>query len=73
MRTIYERETNGVRIFINEQVDTRTVTLAYDLGSLLVEIGSSLGLWLGLSLVGLFDVLVSSILKVKGVLQVARG
>ena len=73
MRTIYGNKANKVRIYISEKVDTRTVTLAYDLGSLLVEIGSSLGLWLGLSLVGLFDVLVSSVLKVKGVFQVARG
>ena len=33
--------------------------------SLLVEVGSSLGLWLGLSLVGLFDVVVQVILKTQ--------
>ena len=39
--------------------------LAYDVGSLLVEVGSSLGLWLGLSVVGVFDVLVHTLLKAK--------
>ena len=34
------------------------MVLAYGFGSLLVEIGSCLGLWLGLSIVGVFDVLV---------------
>ena len=35
-----------------------SVALAYDLTSLLVEVGSCLGLWLGISVVGVFDLLV---------------
>ena len=49
-----ERE---VYLFFKERVDVQTTVLAYDMDSLLVEMGSSLGLWLGLSLVGTYDLL----------------
>ena len=41
------------------------IVLAYDMGHLLVEIGSSLGLWLGISIIGIFDVLAAALLKIK--------
>ena len=41
------------------------IVLAYDMGSLLVEIGSSLGLWLGISIIGIFDVLAAAVFKIK--------
>ena len=42
-----------------------SVVLAYGFDDLLVEIGSSLGLWLGLSVVGMFDVFVPSFAWLK--------
>ena len=41
------------------------MVLAYDLIALLVETGSCLGLWLGLSVVGVFDILVIVASQVK--------
>ena len=38
----------------------------YDFADLIVEIGSCLGLWLGLSLLGLFDVVTIAIKHVIG-------
>ena len=47
-----------IKIFFDDKVDVEMVTLSYTVGSLVVEVGSSLGLWLGISVVGLFDVCV---------------
>ena len=63
-----EDESNGdhtITIYFKETVKVKTVILAYGMDSLLIEIGSSLGLWLGLSVVGLFDVLLIMVLKLK--------
>ena len=46
-------------------VQLERIVLAYDIGHLLVEIGSSLGLWLGISVIGIFDVLAAALLKIK--------
>ncbi len=43
-----------VRFDINEKVTVFTEVYAYDVFSLFVDLGSALGLWLGLSAVGLF-------------------
>ena len=59
-----------IYIYFNDNVKIETVLLAYGMNSLLVEIGSSLGLWLGLSVVGLFDVLLAIIQKIR---QVVNG
>ena len=56
---------HAMRINFKETVKVETVILTYGWSSLLVEIGSSLGLWLGLSVVGLFDVLMFIILRIK--------
>ena len=53
----FSYKSRAVSIFINDIVEVQTTVLSYDMGSLLVEVGSSLGLWLGLSVVGLFDLL----------------
>ena len=39
-----------------ENIELEKIVLAYDATSLLVEVGSCLGLWLGLSVVGMFDI-----------------
>ena len=45
------------------------VVLAYDFDSLIVEIGSSLGLWLGLSIAGMFDILILTGFTTQKILQ----
>ena len=47
---------NHIELYILEQVEVEKILLAYDSGDLLVEIGSCLGLWLGLSVVGIYDI-----------------
>ena len=46
-----------------EEVDIEEIVLAYDFEDLLVEIGSCLGLWLGLSVVGIYDLMAVGIQK----------
>ena len=57
-----------IDMYFKESVKVENVILAYNMDSLLVEIGSSLGLWLRLSVVGLFDVGLVIIHKIKQVL-----
>ena len=59
-----------ISLYFQEIVKVETVILAYGMDSLLVEIGSCLGLWLGLSVLGLFEVLLPMILRIK---QVGAG
>ena len=47
-----------IHLHFDENIKVERIVPAYDFGTLLVEIGSSLGLWLGLSVVGVFDALV---------------
>ena len=49
---------NYISIDFAPFVQLEYIVLQYDFTQLVVEIGSSLGLWLGLSVVGLFDILV---------------
>ena len=42
-------------LFFTNDVQVERIVLAYGLEDLLVEVGSCLGLWLGLSIVGVFD------------------
>ena len=58
-----------VYIFFNDKVKVQTTVLAYGIDSLLVEVGSSLGLWLGLSVCGIFDLLTSIFEKLVGRIQ----
>ena len=46
------------RLVLNfmDTIEIRRIVLSYDATSLLVEVGSCLGLWLGLSVVGMYDV-----------------
>ena len=65
-----ERE---VSLFFNNIVEIQTTVIAYGFDSLLVEVGSSLGLWLGLSLVGVFDLIITAIEKLGNRIQSVRG
>ena len=49
---------NEFGLYIEDDVKVERTVLAYGFTDLLVEIGSCLGLWLGLSVVGIFDILV---------------
>ena len=63
--TYSDKSKNKVRLTFADDVDVKTVVPAYGFEYLLVEVGSSLGLWLGLSVFGLFDVLVAGVSKLR--------
>ena len=66
----FDNSDRFIFIFFNEVVQVQNTVLAYDIGSLLVELGSSLGLWLGLSVVGVFDLLTACLGKLaKSILR----
>ena len=60
---------DSISVYFEESVQIEKLVLAYDSTALLVEIGSSLGLWLGLSAVGLFDMLVYAYFKLWRLMQ----
>ena len=51
-------ELGKVSIHFNEKVYVTEKLYNYDSFKFLIDIGSSLGLWLGLSVLGLYDILV---------------
>ena len=59
-------EDNFIEIHFESSVMVLSSVSSYDFMALVVEVGSSLGLWLGLSALGLFDVVVLSYRKVTG-------
>ena len=56
-----------ISLFFQEKVEMKAMVLVYDATSLLVEAGSCLGLWLGLSVVGIFDACTIIMKKIKWV------
>ena len=48
----------SVTVKIKDEIIVHTDVYAYDIFSLVVDLGSSLGLWLGLSALSIFDTLV---------------
>ena len=52
-----------IDFYFDDVGQVQTTVLAYGFDALLVEIGSSLGLWLGLSLVGMYDLLTAVVEK----------
>ena len=56
---------NYISLHFDERVAVEQILLFYNSENLLVEIGSCLGLWLGLSAVGVFDLLVIAVFKIK--------
>ena len=56
---------NYISIDFAPDVELEYVVLQYDFPSLIVDFGSSLGLWLGLSVVGIYDLIVTLMIKIK--------
>ena len=54
---------NLFELYFSPDIQVEKITLAYDSGDLLVEIGSCLGLWLGLSVIGIYDLLLPILIK----------
>ena len=63
---------NKLVLYIEDRVRVESVALAYGWDSLLVEIGSCLGLWLGLSVVGLYDFLVLAVEKIRSTIKMTN-
>ena len=66
-------KSHHIHLFFENRMNIERVVLAYDFTSLMVEVGSSLGLWLGLSVVALFDLLVLDLNKMKKCYQQAKN
>ena len=64
-------DVHSIYLHFDDTVEVQTTVMAYDFASLLVEIGSSSGLWLGLSVVGLFDLLIVFVEKLWRRVQTA--
>ena len=47
----------GVELSLNNEVVVNTAVIAYDMFSFVVDLGSALGLWLGLSALSIFDII----------------
>ena len=58
-----------INLYFRKEIKIEKVMLAYDSTALLVEVGSCLGLWLGLSVVGIFDLVVLAALTAKKLLR----
>ena len=70
---VYSSKFRRVTLNFGDIVQVQTTVLAYGVDSLLVEVGSSLGLWLGLSVVGVFDLLATCLTKMVKRSQQVRG
>ena len=57
---------NYFAMLFNDNLKVQKEVTSYDIFSLFVEIGSSLGLWIGLSAMGIFHLTVTVIQKVRG-------
>ena len=63
--TYKDKYQSTVKLTLVEEIAVKTIMSAYGFDNLLVEVGSSLGLWLGLSVFGLYDVLVAIVSKIR--------
>ena len=54
---------DSINIAFDKEVEVEHIVDAYGPTALLVEVGSALGLWLGLSVVGIFDIVVLVLTK----------
>ena len=61
-----EENATLLELYFGSRVEKKTIDYAYGATDFIVEVGSSLGLWLGLSVIGLFDATVVLIGILKG-------
>ena len=62
-----------VALLFDDVIEVQTTVIAFDLVSLLVEFGSALGLWLGLSMVGVFELFTTCFNKMGANTQYVRN
>ena len=70
---VNEYKSHHISLTFENNVKIERVVLAYGFTSFLVEVGSSLGLWLGLSVVAIFDLLVLDLKKIRECYQWATN
>ena len=66
-RSSAKRLLNANFVYLNfyDKITVNKIVVSYDFGTLLVEIGSSLGLWLGLSIVGVYEAVAGALCYLK--------
>ena len=64
--------TNAIHIAFDSEVELVSHSIAYGPGDLLVEIGSAMGLWTGLSALGVFELFLASLIGIKRKIAVMR-
>ena len=62
-------DSSKIFLMFDDNVERRTNSPKYSIRDLLVEVGSALGLWLGLSVIGSFDLIVDLIKFVTGCIK----
>ena len=60
-------------IVFEDNIKMEQIILAYDFEALLVGIGSCLGLWLGLSIVGMYDIIVLTLCRIRDLFKSASA
>ena len=68
-QSIENIQVNSLCLHFKDHIEVEEIVLAYDSTSLLVEIGSCLGLWLGLSVVGVYDITVLAVYRIKNLFE----
>ena len=53
---------NYIALDFTEHVKETRIMLGYDFFNFVVDVGSAIGLWIGLSVMGMFDVFVSVVI-----------
>ena len=60
-------------MYYKSRVTKTTIRSAYGMADLLVEVGSCLGLWLGVSVIGLYDVTTLGVPRLSARIKQAIG
>ncbi len=60
---------NWAQFMFADVMNIESETNGYDSFRLIIEVGSSLGLWLGLCIIGIFDLIIEGVLKLQGIVE----
>ena len=60
---------NWVFIKFADVMNIESETNGYDSFRLIIEIGSSLSLWLGLCIIGIFDLIINGVQRLHGIVE----